>query len=119
MLYMEKADIDELTAVISANFDRQETTSLPPIDYSVANDSTMDYTINDNTTDIISSTAKNGYTYIYKSEGYDTAELKTYQGNLNRLNQVNNELKQKNDAIQERYNTLQEKQKEYYQNIHQ
>ncbi len=114
MLYMEKADIDELTAVISANFDRQETTSLPPIDYSVANDSTMDYTINDNATDIINSTAKNGFTYIYKSEGYDTAELKTYQGHLNKLNQTNNELKKKNDAIQERYNDLQEKQQSLY-----
>lgn len=142
MLHMEKADIDELTAVISANFDRLETTSLPPIDYSVANDSTMDYTINDNATDIIYSTAKNGFTYIYKSEGYDTAELKTYQGKLNRLNQSNNELKQKNDAItaelktyqgnlnrlnqannvlrqkndaiQERYNDLQEKQQSLY-----
>ena len=114
MLHMEKADIDELTAVISANFDRLETTSLPPIDYSVANDSTMDYTINDNATDIIYSTAKNGFTYIYKSEGYDTAELKTYQGNLNRLNQANNVLRQKNDAIQERYNDLQEKQQSLY-----
>ena len=114
MLYLEKADIDELTAVISANFDRLETTSLPPIDYSVANDSTMDYTINDNATDIINSTAKNGFTYIYKSEGYDTAELKTYQGNLNRLNQANNVLRQKNDAIQERYNDLQEKQQSLY-----
>lgn len=114
MLHMEKADIDELTAVISANFDRLETTSLPPIDYSVANDSTMDYTINDNATDIIYSTAKNGFTYIYKSEGYDTAELKTYQGNLNKLNQTNNELRKENGAIQERYNDLQEKQQSLY-----
>lgn len=114
MLYLEKEDIDSLTAVISANLDKQAATSLPPINYSIANDSTKDFTVNDNAADIVSSATKYGYTFIYKSEGYDTAELKTYQGNLNRLNQANNVLRQKNDAIQERYNDLQEKQQSLY-----
>ena len=81
-LYENREEIDLITARIQTSFDRLDSTSriLPPVSYSTNKDSIKSFSIQDDENDIIKSSYTNGYTFIYKSKGYNTAQMDSYKG---------------------------------------
>ncbi len=81
-LYENREEIDLITSNLQAAFDRLEGSSmmLPAVNYGVAKDSVKSFSIQDNVHDIIKSSYTNGYTFIYKSKGYNTAQMNSYRG---------------------------------------
>lgn len=81
-LYGNREEIDLITSNLQAAFDRLEGSSmmLPTVNYGVAKDSVKSFSIQDNVQDIIKSSYTNGYTFIYKSKGYNTAQMNSYRG---------------------------------------
>ena len=63
--------------------------TLPNIDYSTSDSDFNNYKDTDNEQDIINSSVKNGYTFIYKKNDYDSLALSSYQSTLYFLNKEN------------------------------
>ena len=89
-LYLNKEEIELISNALKAGFTNLEQYSqkLPALNYGLNKDSLHESCIEDDVKDIIKSTYTNGFTYIYKSSGYDTAQMKSYRGVLQ---QVSNE----------------------------
>ena len=96
-LYPNKEEIDLLSESLRAGFSRldKDTKPLPAVSYGVSKDSSKDFAISDDSEEIIKSSHANGYTYIYKSRGFDTAQMNSYQGVLTRISNENKELQDK------------------------
>ena len=76
---------------------------LPDIDYSTADSDTNCFKESANSNAIIKSSLKNGYTFIYKEQDYDSVALSGYRSTLAALNRENDANKQK---IKEQENQL-------------
>ena len=63
--------------------------TLPSIDYSTSDSDINSYKDTDNNQNIINSSVKNGYTFIYKATDYDTLALSGYRSTLYSLNKEN------------------------------
>jgi len=76
-LYLNKEEIDLITTSLESGFERLSTyaTSLPPTNYSVGKDSIKEFSIQGNESDIIKAGYTYGYTFIYKSKDFNTAEM--------------------------------------------
>ena len=85
-LYENKEEIDLITSNLQAAFNRFEGSSrpLPPVSYSTSKDSIKNYSIQDAEDEIIKSTYTNGYTFVYKSKSYNTAQMNSYKGIISR-----------------------------------
>ncbi len=81
-LYESKEEIDLITSSLQAAFDRLEGNSkvLPAVNYGVAKDSIKSFSIQDSVQEIVKSSYTNGFTFIYKSRGYNTAKMRSYRG---------------------------------------
>lgn len=114
-LYLNREEIDLITESLRAGFNALEPhcTILPAVSYGTSKDSSKDFTIDDNIDDIIKSSYTNGYTYIYKSKGYNTALLNSYRGILKRTNKEKQELQEKLDSLQKEYSKLLKKKKQF------
>lgn len=99
LLSFKREDIDLLAEQLRALFDKLPNAPLPPVNYAMANDSVKSFTIDDAEKDIIEATHRYAYTYIYKSKGYNTAQLNGYKGVLAKVSREKKEL-------QDRCNTL-------------
>lgn len=111
-LYLNLEEIDLITESLRASFNRFDncTQSLPPISYGTSKDSVRNFVILDDLSDIIQSSHTNGYTFVYKSKGFNTAQLNSYKGILARSNQEKKELLDKLTQLQtEHTNTLRQK----------
>lgn len=63
--------------------------TLPHIDYSTSDTDISNFRDSDNNQNIIDSSVKNGYTFIYKANDYDTLALRGYRTTLYTLNKEN------------------------------
>ena len=112
---ISKQEFEKLTNVLRHNFDQLEKHSaiLPPVSYGISKDSEKSFDIKDSVNEIITSTYQNGYTYIYKSKGYNTARMNSYEGVLSRLSEQNTNLKAENDSLQTKIKKV-ERQKQQF-----
>lgn len=117
-LYLKPQEIDLVTNALKVGFDKFQSTSqkLPPEDYAVNVMSAKEFSSDDNTEEILKSSYTNGFTYIYKSDGYDTTQMDSFKGVLSgitkekeRLEKEVKKLKIENDKI--------EKQKKQFRNV--
>ncbi len=117
-LYLNKEEIDLLAESLRAGFSRigPDTKHLPPVSYAIAKDSVKDFSIDDETDDIVKSSYTNGYTYIYKSKNYNTARMNSYRGVLSKIYKENNRLKKENYDLQTE-NAKIKKQKKQFRNV--
>lgn len=111
-LYINREEISLLAESLRAGFNRFENSvvSLPAISYGTVKDSVKNFVVEDDLNEIIKSTYTNGYTYIYKSKGFNTAQLNSYKGVLAKSYKEKEELTQKLTALQIEYTkTLRQK----------
>lgn len=111
-LYLNREEIDLLTESLRAGFKRFEaySTTLPAVSYGTSKDSCKDFVVDDEQEDIIKSSYTNGYTYVYKSKGFNTAQLNSYKGVLSRSYKEKQELAAKLDALEKEHaKTLKQK----------
>lgn len=100
-LYMSREEVDLVTTSLKAAFENMQssTVELPPVNYAVSSESTKEFSIEDNEEDILNSSYTNGYTYIYKSKGYNTIFMNSYKGVLSRIKNENTTLKEENENL--------------------
>lgn len=111
-LYLNREEIDLLTESLRAGFKRFEAYSatLPAVSYGTSKDSCKDFVVDDEQEEIIKSSYTNGYTYVYKSKGFNTAQLNSYKGVLRRSYKEKQELAAKLDALEKEHaKTLKQK----------
>ena len=111
-LYLNREEIDLITESLRAGFNRFDncTQSLPPISYGTSKDSVRNFVVEDDLNDIIKSSYTTGYTFVYKSKGFNTAQLNSYKGILARSNQEKKDLLDKLTQLQtEHAKTLRQK----------
>lgn len=110
-LYMKREEVDLLCGSLRAGFNTiNDVMALPPVSFGNVNDSLQDFVIDDDLDNIIKSTYTNGYTFIYKSKGYNTARINSYRGVLKKISTEKNELSEKLAKLQaEHERTLRQK----------
>lgn len=111
-LYENREEIDLITTSLQSSFDRLESTSrqLPPVSYATSKDSVKSYSIQDNPEEILKSSYTNGYTFVYKSKGFNTAQMNSYKGVITRIGKEKKELTEKYEKLQaEHAKTLRQK----------
>lgn len=111
-LYMNREEVDLLTESLRAGFNRFESFAvpLPPVSYGTSKDSEKEFVIEDDLQEIIKSSHTNGYTYIYKSKSYNTAQMNSYKGVLAKSYKEKKELTEKYEKLQaEHAKTLRQK----------
>ncbi|MBO5181954.1 MAG: hypothetical protein J6B92_08720 [Paraprevotella sp.] len=111
-LYMNKEEVDLLNESLRAGFNRFESnvTVLPALSYGVSKHSVKDFAVADDLDEIIKSSHTNGYTFIYKSKGFNTAQMNSYKGVLTRINNEKKDLQERLEKLQiEHAKTLRQK----------
>lgn len=111
-LYMNKEEIDLLNESLRAGFNRFKNyiTTLPAVSFGTPKDSVKDFIFDDNLGDIIKSSYTSGYTFVYKSKNFNTAQMNSYKGVLNRVNNEKKELQDKLEKLHvEHVKTLRQK----------
>lgn len=113
-LYANKEEIDMLAESLRVQFSRLEkkTKNLPPVNYAKSKDSVASFTIDDPHADIVRSSCENGYTYIYKSSGYNTAQIKSHRNILQKMYDENHELRGNYASLLDKYKSLHRKKKQ-------
>lgn len=108
MLYLSQEEIFLITEALKAGFNKMEGSSkkIPNVDFSVGKDSKQAYSIEDDYNEIVKSSYTNGFTLIYKSKDYNTAQLNSYQAILLKLNNENASLKKENDKLKAEKNKI-------------
>lgn len=111
-LYMCKEEIDLLNESLRVGFNRFEGNimSLPAVSFGTSKDTVKDFVVDDDLEDIIKSSYTNGYTFIYKSKGFNTAQMNSYKGVLARVSNEKKELQDKLEKLHVEYaKTLRQK----------
>ena len=102
-LYMKREEIDLIAESLKGGFDSMKSTAmkLPPVNYAISSESVKEYVVEDDAKEILKSSYTNGYTYIYKSKGFNTALMNSYQGILSKISKENDSLKKENSNLKE------------------
>lgn len=111
-LYLNKEEVGLLNESLRAGFNRfvGNITTLPAISFGTPKDSIKNFIVDDDLNEIIKSSYTNGYTFIYKSKDFNTAQINSYKGVLTRVNNEKKELQEKLDKLQnEHAKTLRQK----------
>lgn len=100
-LYLNREVIGLLTESLRAGFNRftHDCTPLPAVSYGTSKDSCKDFVVDDDQDEIIKSSYTNGYTYIYKSKDFNTAQLNSYKEVLSKSYKEKQELHAKLNAL--------------------
>lgn len=85
---------------------------LPPIDYSTSNGDKSYFKEDDNSTKIITTALKNGYTFVYKKDDFDTLALAGYRSTLSALNTKFNQASNKVQELNKELATLKRQKKQ-------
>ena len=85
---------------------------LPPIDYSTSNSDRNYFKEDDNALKIITASLKNGYTYVYKKEDFDTLALSGYRSTLSNLNSRYNQATTKIQELNKELSSLKRQKKQ-------
>ncbi len=114
-LYMKREEVELVTESLIHGFDNGQFNykKLPPEDYAVNKNSIKEFSVKDDTSDILKSSHTNGFTYIYKSEGYNTAQMNSYQGILSKLNKENDSLKKENNELKNENSKIRQQKKQF------
>ena len=86
--------------------------TLPEIDYSTIDSDINYFKEDDNCEKIVKASVKKGYTFIYKSQDYDTLQLADYRSTLSALNKENDINKKKINELEGKLRTLERKKKQ-------
>lgn len=114
-LFMNREEIDFLSELFRNGFHRLKDSfqSLPAVSYGVSKDSVKNFSIEENIEEITKSSCTYGYTYIYKSKGFNTSQLNSYKGVLSRLNNEKIELTKRYDELAKEYEESIKQKKQY------
>lgn len=85
---------------------------LPDIDYSTTDLDINRFNENDDNNTIIDTSVKNGYTFIYKEQDYDTLALGNYRSILSNLNEENDTNKKQIKELEAKLKNLEKKKKQ-------
>lgn len=96
-LFQNNEEIALITQTIANSFDSLSTITqlLPPTDFSVAEGSTVSFSVNDSNSEIVKASYTFTNTYIYKDKDYNTIQMNRYIGVLSRVSKERDELKSK------------------------
>lgn len=86
--------------------------TLPTIDYSTTSSDCSHFKENDGNDRIITSSVKNGYTFIYKEQDFDTLALMGYRTTLSALNKENESYRNKIKGLEHELKSLARKEKQ-------
>lgn len=86
--------------------------TLPDIDYSSSDDEISNFKDSDNNQDIVNSSAKNGYTFVFKANDYDTLALNGYRSTLYSLNKENEANKRSISELHKQLSVLKRQKKQ-------
>lgn len=84
---------------------------MPAVNYGVAKNSVKSFSIQDDSQEIIKSSYTNGYTFIYKSKGYNTAQMNSYKGVVARKDKQIQELQDECTKLKSEVSSLKNKQR--------
>lgn len=114
-LYMKREEVELVTEALTHGFDNGKFNymNLPPVDYAVNINSIKEFSIKDKPSDILKSSHTYGFTYIYKSEGYNTTQLNSYQGVLSKISKENDSLKKENNNLREENTKIKRQKKQF------
>ncbi|MBQ0023884.1 MAG: hypothetical protein KBT29_11680 [Prevotellaceae bacterium] len=112
-LYENKEEIDLISSSLQSSFNRLEGTSkqLPSVSYAVSKDSVKSFSIQDSEDEILKSSYTNGYTFVYKSKGFNTAQMNSYKGIISRKDKEINELLSERTKLKNEVSSLKNKQR--------
>mgnify|MGYP004442998725 CR=1 FL=1 len=104
-LYMNSEDIDDLAESLRTDLDKEErfTKPLPPVSYGTSKDSVQKFIVTDDKNEIIQSSHTNGYTLVFKEEGFDTARMNSYRGVLAQISKESQELATQLEALKKEH----------------
>ena len=86
--------------------------TLPDIDYSTSDSDINSYKDTDNNPNIINSSVKNGYTFVYKANDFDSLALSGYRSTLYSLNKENEANKQTINELEKQLSILKRQKKQ-------
>lgn len=114
-LYTSKEELDILDELLCVGFEKLEShlISLPATSYGIFKDSSREFVLDDDLEEIIKSTHTNGYTFIYKSKGFNTNQMNSYKGVLTRVNKEKKELQENLEKLQKVYAETLRQKKQY------
>lgn len=114
-LYMNREEVDLISTSLIAGFSNMDSTAtkLPPINYAISRESVQEFAVGDSLSDILKSSYTNGYTYIYKSKGYNTAHMNSYEGVLKRVSKENESLKEENTKLKDENSKIRRQKKQF------
>ena len=98
-LHKEEVFALEESLRVGVNALKNVAKALPTVSYGIQKDTFREFVVDDNLEAIIKSSYSNGYTYIYKDEGFDTVKLNSYKDVLVRLNNEKELLQDKLNKI--------------------
>lgn len=100
-LYDESEDVTVLIQKTKELFAPHEENAvkLPPTDFSVSQDSLINYNVNDDNDDIVKSSYTFGYTFIYKEKDYNTVQMNSSIAVISRLTSDNHSLMENNTEL--------------------
>ena len=106
-------DINFIAETLQSAFARQDMAPLPPPDYSKAKDSSKTFTLANDAQEIVTASCQYAYTYIYKSESYNTEKLGTYLHTLAQLNEDRQNLETRCEELRREVRILKRKQRNF------
>ena len=114
-LYLKREEIDLVAESLKGGFDSMQSTAmkLPPVNYAVSSESVKEFAVDDDAKEILKSSYTNGYTYIYKSKGYNTALMDSYQGVLSKINKENAALKKEINSLKDENQKIKRQKKQF------
>lgn len=112
-LYENREEIDLLTSSLQSSFDRLEQASikLPSVSYATSIDSVKSFSIQDDAEEILKSSYTNGFTFVYKSKGYNTAQMSSYRGIIIRKDKEILNLQEERNKLKSEVLSLKNKQR--------
>lgn len=117
-LYKNSEDVALLSKKLDSSFNAlsQSTKRLPPIDFSVAEGSTVSFSVNDPNSEIVKASYTFTNTYIYKDKDYNTVQINSYKSVLSRINETNLSLRKENKELQDKNQEIL-RQKKQFRNV--
>lgn len=114
-LYVNKEEVDLLNESLRAGFNHfiNDITALPPVRFGISKDSVNNFVVDDDLNDIIESSHSNGYTFIYKSKGFNTAQMNSYKGVLARVSSEKKYLQRRLEKLQIEYDKVLRQKKQF------
>ena len=92
-LYLNREEIDLLCDSLRVRLNEfNDVAALPPVSFGNTKESTQVFLVDDDVDEIIKSTYTNGYTFVYKSERYNTDEINSCKEILKRTNEEKRKL---------------------------